>query len=300
MDVDTVIVGAGQTGLATAYELKRRGITALVLDGQRRVGDQWRVRYASLRLNTPARYDSLPGMPFPAPPGAFPTGADMGDYLEAYAERMGLDVRPRTGVTAVTRDDDGTFRVDAGDRSWYARNVVLATGSEQVPSTPAFAGELDPGIRQLHSSGYRDPSQLLPGPVLVVGAGQSGADLALEMARAGHETWLAGRHRGQFPFELGTRRAAVAFTVLWFLANHVLSMSNPLGRRIQPAIRAAARRWSGSRPATWTRRGYAGHRPGWSASTPGARRWPTVPSWTSATWCGAPASRGTSGTSRRR
>src|SRR3954470_9827928 len=116
MDVDRVIVGGGQTGLATAYELKRRGVAALVLDEHPRVGDQWRVRYASLRLNTPAKYDSLPGMTFPALPGASPTGANMGDYREAYAERMGLDVSPRPRVTAVTRRDDGAFRVDAGDR----------------------------------------------------------------------------------------------------------------------------------------------------------------------------------------
>jgi putative flavoprotein involved in K+ transport len=237
MDIETIVIGAGQTGLATAYELRRRGRPSLVLDEHARVGNQWRARYASLRLNSPAKYDGLPGMPFPAPKRSFPTGADMADYLEAYAARMGLDVRARTTVRAVTRLADGTFRVDTNGSSFVAGNVVVATGSEHLPHIPAFADRLDPGIRQMHSAGYRDPSQLLPGPVLVVGAGQSGADLALETVRAGHETWLAGKIGSEVPVDIESRRGAVVFPVLWFVWNHILTMRNPLGRRLQPKIR---------------------------------------------------------------
>ena len=238
MEIETIIVGAGQTGLATAYELGRRGRPALVVDAHARVGDQWRARYASLRLNSPAKYDGLPGMPFPAPPMSYPTGTDMADYLEAYVERMGIAVRGSTPVRAVTRLGDGAFRVEAGDQTFTAANVVVATGSEHLPRVPAFADDLDPGIRQLHSAAYRGPHQLLPGPVLVVGAGQSGADLSLEVARAGHDTWLAGKEPGEIPVEFGSRRFRLALPVLWFLANHVLTLRTPVGRRMQPKVRS--------------------------------------------------------------
>lgn len=238
---ETVIVGAGQTGLATAYHLKRHGISAVVLDEHPRVGDQWRVRYDSLRLNTPARYDSLPGMKFPADDDAYPTGREMADYLAAYVERFRLDVRNGSHVTSVRRDDDGDeFAVTTDTTTYRARNVVIATGCEHLASTPDVAGVLDPDIRQLHSSAYHGPKQLLPGPVLVVGAGQSGADLALETAKAGHDTWLSGKPSAEVPFEIGSRRAKIILPVLWFVANHVLTLRTPIGRRLQPKIRKMA------------------------------------------------------------
>jgi putative flavoprotein involved in K+ transport len=237
-EIETVIVGAGQTGLSTAYFLARAGIPAIVLDEHPRVGDQWRSRYASLRLNTPARYDSLPGMPFPADGWSYPSGSDMADYLEAYVARFGLDVRHRVTVSEIRQQDDGRFLLCTNGDALCARHVVVATGSEHHPHTPEVAAELDPGIRQLHSSMYRGPQQLLPGPVLVVGAGQSGADLALEVAHAGHETWLSGTPSGEVPFEIGSRRSRVALPVLWFAANHVLTMRNPLTRGLQPKIRS--------------------------------------------------------------
>jgi putative flavoprotein involved in K+ transport len=240
MNIDTVIVGAGQNGLATAYELRKRGRVAVVLHEHPRVGDQWRKRYTSLRLNTPAQYASLPGMRFPAPSGTFPAGADLGDYLEAYARNMGIDVRDRTNVTGVTRLDDGTFRVDTDDETFFACNVVIATGSEHHPKLPEFADDLDPSIRQVHSTAYRDPGQLLAGPVLVVGAGQSGADLALEIRRAGHDTWLAGKESSAIPFELEGRVLKAALPVLWFVWNRVLTTKNPVGRRLQTVVRSTA------------------------------------------------------------
>jgi putative flavoprotein involved in K+ transport len=237
---DTVIVGAGQTGLATAYHLKRRGVSAVVLDEHPRVGDQWRVRYDSLRLNTPAKYDALPGMKFPTDDDAYPTGREMAEYLAAYVERFRLDVRHGSHVTSVRRGDDGEFVVETSATTYRTRNVVIATGCEHHPSTPDVAGELDPDIRQLHSSAYHGPKQLLPGPVLVVGAGQSGADLALETAKAGHDTWLSGKPSAEVPFEIGSRRAKIFLPVLWFVANHVLTLRTPIGRRLQPKIRKMA------------------------------------------------------------
>src|SRR4051794_21512948 len=148
----TVIIGAGQTGLATAYFLGRAGVPCVVLDEHQRVGDQWRQRYDSLLLNSPAQYDGLPGFPFPAPRGSYPTGAEMGDHLERYAATMAIQVRSGVSVRAVERRPDGSYLLTTSDGDLAADNVVVACGAEQVPRVPAVSDELDPGIRQLHSS----------------------------------------------------------------------------------------------------------------------------------------------------
>jgi putative flavoprotein involved in K+ transport len=236
--VRTVIIGAGQSGLATAHHLRRLGIDCVLVDAHARVGDQWRARYDSLLLNSPAYRDGLPGRPFPAPKWSYPTGRDMADYLEAYAE--GMDLLLGTDVTSVERLVDGTLRVDCGDQTLVADAVVVATGGERVPRVPEISAELDPGIRQLHASQYRNPAQLLPGPVLIVGAGQSGADLALETVAAGHETWLSGPIRKEVPVDIGTFRFRRVFPVLWFVWNHVLTTATPVGRRAQPKVRTHA------------------------------------------------------------
>jgi putative flavoprotein involved in K+ transport len=161
----------------------------------------------------------------------------MADHLERYAETMGLAVRRGVHVEAVERRSDGRYRLTTSQGSLTADNVVVAGGAEHLPLTPEFADELDPGIRQVHSSAYRNPGQLLPGPVLVVGSGQSGADIALEVVRAGHETWLSGPAKPEIPVPFGSRRARLAMPVLWFLANHVFTVRTPIGRRMQPAVR---------------------------------------------------------------
>src|SRR3954447_8763902 len=153
----TVIVGAGQTGLATADFLGKAGVPCVVLDEHPRAGEQSRARYDSLLLNTPAQYDGLPGLPFPAPRGSYPTGAEMGDHLERYAERMKITVRSGVGVHAVERQPDGRYLLSTTAGDFVASNVVVACGSEQQPRVPDAAGELDPGIRQLHSSAYHHP-----------------------------------------------------------------------------------------------------------------------------------------------
>ena len=202
----TVIVGAGQTGLATAYFLGKAGTPCVVLDEHARIGDQWRQRYDSLRLNSPAQYDGLPGLPSPAARWSYPTGAEMGDHLERYAQIMDIDVRSGVAVRSVDQQADGTWCLTTSQGELAAENVVIACGAEQIPKVPDVAADLDPGIRQLHSADYRNPGQLLPGPVLVVGAGQSGADLALEIRRAGHEVWLSGRPLPEVPVPFGSRR----------------------------------------------------------------------------------------------
>jgi putative flavoprotein involved in K+ transport len=195
--VETVIIGGGQAGLSTGYHLARRGLPFVILDTNERIGDAWRKRWDSLRLFTPARYDGLPGWPFPAPAWSFPTKDDVAGYLEAYAARFDLPVRTGVRVDRLSREAD-RYVVAAGDRRFEADQVVVASGAYQRPRVPAFAAQLDPGLVQLHSSDYRDPSQLQEGGVLVVGAANSGAEIALEVS-TGHRTWLSGGTRAKNP-----------------------------------------------------------------------------------------------------
>ena len=235
--MSTVIVGAGQAGLATASHLGRLGRPAVVLDARHRVGDSWRERYDSLRLFSPAMADGLPGLPFPGPRHEFPTARQMGDYLEEYAAAMELPVRTGVRVERVSRRPGGGFSVETSDGAVDADDVVVATGGHTRPHVPDLARELDPTIVQLHSTEYRNPGQLQEGPVLVVGASHSGADLALEAA-ADHETYLAGQIRGQVPV-VGSGGVAdvVADHIIMFAAMHVLTLRTPVGRRLAPRFR---------------------------------------------------------------
>jgi putative flavoprotein involved in K+ transport len=229
-----VVVGAGQAGLATAHALRAAAIDCIVLDQGDRIGDAWRQRWDSLRLFTPAAYDALPGRPFPAAGSEYPTKDEMADYLETYVAAFALPVRLRTRVTRVACNGDG-FQVEAADGGrWEAEAVVIATGGHQAPHVPELAGRIAPAVRQLHSSAYRDPSQLLPGPVLVVGAGNSGAEIAIESASTGHRTWLAGRSTGHIP----SRAFVFNGRIMMFLARHLLTRDTPVGRRMAPRVLA--------------------------------------------------------------
>ncbi|MEZ0070572.1 putative flavoprotein involved in K+ transport [Streptacidiphilus sp. MAP12-20] len=235
--VPTLIVGGGQAGLSVGYHLARRGQEFLILDENRRVGDQWRqAAWDSMRLFSPAKYDGLPGLPYPGPRHAFPTRDEFADYLHDYAQRFELPIRPGVAVGGLRRQGDG-FLVAAGGLRFEADQVVVAVGPHHVPHTPSIAAQLDPAIRQLHSSEYRNPAQLRPGPVLVVGASHSGADIALELA-ASHPTVLCGRFHGQLPWRLETRRARLILPVQWFVFRHVLTARTPPGRLMRKAVRS--------------------------------------------------------------
>src|SRR3954462_11946696 len=142
---ETVIVGGGQGGLATAYHLAKEGRSFAILDAGERIGDPWRTRWDSLRLYSPAAYDGLPGMGFPKARASFPTTHEMADYLESYAARFQLPVHSGTHVEAIGKDEAG-YVVAAGDETYEADNVVVATGVMQEPYVPSFAQELDPRI----------------------------------------------------------------------------------------------------------------------------------------------------------
>lgn len=232
---ETVIIGGGQAGLATGYHLKMRGRSFVILDASRRVGDPWRKRWDSLRLYSPASHDGLPGLRFPAKRTHYPTTHEMADYLEGYATHFELPVRSGTEVSTLTKRGD-RFVVTAGGDELEADNVVVATGVMQTPSVPGFAPELDSRITQLHSSDYRNLSQLQEGPVLVVGASHSGADIAYEAA-AEHETILSGPDTGQLPVPVDTRRGRTGFRVLVFAGSRILTVDTPIGRKMRPQIR---------------------------------------------------------------
>jgi putative flavoprotein involved in K+ transport len=236
--IDTVVIGAGQAGLSAGYYLAKGGLPFAILDADDRVGDHWRDRWDSLKLYSPARYDSLPGMQFPAPSWYWPTGREMGDYLEAYARQFELPVRSGTRVDRVEPVDGGFVVSTADGGRVAARHVVVATGPFRRPNIPAFAGDLDSSIRQLHSHAYRNPDQFQDGPVLVVGLSHSGADIAFEAANAGHRTILSGKSNGQMPIRVtDTKRAMVGWPVVQFFFRHVATLRTPIGRRMRPEVR---------------------------------------------------------------
>jgi glycine/D-amino acid oxidase-like deaminating enzyme len=206
---DVLVVGAGQSGLALGYHLRRRGREVLLVDRNDRIGDSWRTRWDSLKLYSPASRDGLPGMPFPAGPRSYPTKDEMADYLEAYAARHELPVRLGAAVEELTQEE-GRFVARIGESRIEADTVVIASGVFEKPYVPPFADQLDPTITQLHSSAYRNLSQLQDGPVLVVGASHSGADIAYEAA-VGHEVVLSGRDTGQLPASIESRRGRALF-----------------------------------------------------------------------------------------
>src|SRR5262245_46983499 len=198
---EVVVIGGGQAGLSVGYHLKRRGVPFVILDAHPRIGDAWRQRWDSLRLFTPRRYDGLDGMRFTGVANDFPTKDEMADYLETYATHFGLPMRTGVRVDRLTREGD-RYLLKAGDRWLEARHVVIAMSSYQRGVAPSFATELDPSIAQLHSADYRRPSQLPPGDVLLVGAGNSGAEIAMDLARSGRQVWMSGRDVGQIPFSV--------------------------------------------------------------------------------------------------
>jgi putative flavoprotein involved in K+ transport len=229
--IETVIVGGGQAGLALGCHLAQRDQSFVILDANQRTGDSWRKRWDSLRLFTPAYLSGLPGLEFPGQRSRCPTKDEMADYLEAYATRFDLPIRRGSRVDSVTKNA-GRFTVSAGDHRFEADNVVLATGGYHPAYVPDFAAQLDASIVQFHSSEYRKPSQLRDGDVLVVGAANSGAEIALEAA-ATHRTWLSGRHPGSEATRPGSKIDWLLTPPFWFFLSRVARVTNPIGRRLR-------------------------------------------------------------------
>jgi putative flavoprotein involved in K+ transport len=179
--LDVVVVGGSQAGLAMAWNLAQQGLWFVVLEASPELGHTWRSRWDSLKLFTPAQYDALPGMAFPAPADTYPTKDPVADYLQAYAAAFDLPIRLNAQVTDLRCVGDD-FEVRTADAIYRARQVVVATGPFQIPFVPSPASKLDPSVTQVHSADYRNPQSLPEGPVLVVGGGNSGFQIAEELA----------------------------------------------------------------------------------------------------------------------
>jgi putative flavoprotein involved in K+ transport len=228
--VGTVVIGGSQAGLAVGYYLKQQDLPFVILDENDRIGDAWRKRWDSLRLFTPARYNGLPGMPCPGRPWAYPTKDEIADYLHAYAREFELPVRTGVKVDRLSKAG-GRFTVTCGEHTLFAENVIVATGAFNNPRVPSFARELDKRIVQLHSKEYRNASQVQKGAVLVVGAGNSGAEIAMELARR-QQTWLSGPDTGQEPARAGSHLDHLVTPLMWCVATR-LTVKTALGRKLR-------------------------------------------------------------------
>jgi putative flavoprotein involved in K+ transport len=226
---DVVVIGAGQAGLAIGYFLARAGRRFLIVDGADSIAAAWRSRWDSLVLFTPRRYDSLPGLAFPGDPDGYPTRDEVVAYLEQYAAAFELPVELASAVRSLDADG-GRFVVALEGRQIEADQVVVATGPFQVPRVPALADGLAPDVFQTNSTGYRRPTDVPEGRVLVVGGGNTGFQIAKELS-ATHQVHLS----------VGSRQTPLPQTFLgrdlfWWLTKTRLltkTIESRLGRRMR-------------------------------------------------------------------
>lgn len=200
--LDAVVIGAGQAGLAMGRELERAGRDYLIIDAAPEVASAWRSRWDSLRLFTPARHSGLPGIPFPAAPDHLPTKDEVATYLDSYARAFSMPLALDEPVRDLRARGAHEFVVTTDYARYRARHVIVATGGYQAPAVPQLAAALPREVSQLHSSAYRNPQALPDGPVLVVGAGNSGVQIAAELARTHEVTLATGRPLLRLPSRL--------------------------------------------------------------------------------------------------
>jgi putative flavoprotein involved in K+ transport len=226
--LDVVVIGASQAGLAIGYHLAQRGLRFVILDAGSEIGQVWRSRWDSLRLFTPAQYSGLPGMAFPSPKDTYPSKDDVASYLETYTSGFDLPVKLDAKVTSLTRPA-GAFVVTTADEELTADQVVVATGPFQVPFVPPVAGGLDDTVFQIHSADYRNPTQLPDGEVLVVGGGNSGFQIAEELASTRTVTLAVGQRIPALP------QRFLGKDLFWWLSGvgfMKLSTDSRLGRKL--------------------------------------------------------------------
>jgi putative flavoprotein involved in K+ transport len=226
----TIVIGGGQAGLAVGHFLALQDENFIILDKNLSTGEAWRSRWESLRLFTPSQFDGLPGMPFLKPKNYFPSKDEVADYLEEYARHFNLPVRHSVKVESLSLNGQN-YQISAGAARYNARNVIIATGPYQLPHIPSFAKVLNPGIQQLHSSNYLNSKQILAKSVLVVGAGNSGAEIAIELAKVGKQVWLAGRDVGRVPAN-GPLGKLFDGRLVWWFMTHILTLETPIGRKM--------------------------------------------------------------------
>jgi putative flavoprotein involved in K+ transport len=226
----TVVIGAGQAGLAAAYYLNKSHEDFIILDEGNKVGDSWRQRWDSLRLFTPAQHNGLPGLPFPAVRGTLPAKDEIADYLSNYAKKYSLPVQFNTKVTELKCKDKG-YELITSKGDIYADNVIIATGTNPKAYIPAFSVELNKSIVQIHSSQYKNPESFPALDTLVVGAGTSGVEIAIELSKS-RPTMISGRgtpHIPDFIFRFAGK-------LYWWFAHNILTNRTPIGRKVKPKI----------------------------------------------------------------
>ncbi len=231
--VGTVVIGAGQAGLAVAYYLKKYNEDFIILDAGKEVGSSWRERWDSLRLFTPSQYDGLPGFKFPVVRETLPTKEEMADYLSDYAKKFSLPVELKTEVLELHRAGDG-YEIITSKGNIYTQNVVVATGTNPKAYVPSFATELNSDIVQIHSSKYKNPQLFPASDTLIVGAGTSGVEIAIELSKS-RPTMLSGKptpHIPDFIFHYFGR-------LYWMFAYYILTIKTPIGRKVKPIVTAS-------------------------------------------------------------
>jgi putative flavoprotein involved in K+ transport len=235
--IDTLVIGGGQAGLAVGYHLTEAGKEFLILDANARTGDAWRNRWDSLRLFTPNRFNSLPGLEIPGEDWGFPTKNETADYLESYARHFELPIRHGVRVGRLIREG-GRFVATAGELEIEAEQVVVAMANFQQPKLPGFASELDARIVQVHAADYKNPDQLRDGDVLIVGRGNSGAEIGMDLI-GNRRVWLSGRSTGQMPFRPEALSGRILMPRARFVMTRVLTTSTPIGRKVRPKFIAS-------------------------------------------------------------
>jgi putative flavoprotein involved in K+ transport len=230
---DIIIIGGGQAGLAAGYYLTQRKENYIILDEHTRTGDTWRQRWDSLRLFTPSQNNYLPGMKFPKPDFYFPTKDEAADFLETYARHFSLPVRYGVKIENLNRNGAG-YKLSAGDTTFQATKVIVATGAYHTPHIPAVAKEFNSNLFQMHSINYRNPTDVPVKDLVVVGAGNSGAEIALELSKAGKNVWLAGRDVGLIQANKYAR--LLGGKPYWWFLRRVMTTRTPLGRKMKANV----------------------------------------------------------------
>jgi putative flavoprotein involved in K+ transport len=210
IEIDTIVIGGGQAGLAAGYHLKEKRIDFLILDSQKRVGDTWRNRYDSLTLFTPVAYNHLPGLALPGNANHFPTKSEVADYLENYAAYFKMPIHMNICVTSIEKQDED-FYLKTDQETYVCKKVIIATGVFQKPKIPGFSSLLGGEIHQIHASEYKNEKQIATGSVLVVGGGNSGAQIAKELSKSHQVYWSVSKKPQLIPLTVLSK------SVFWWL-----------------------------------------------------------------------------------
>lgn len=226
--LDVVVIGGGQAGLACAYFLRRAGLRFTILDGEQSPGGAWLHAWDSLRLFSPAQWSSLPGWPMPASPDGYPQRDAVIDYLARYEARYGFAVERPVEVEAVNRDGAG-FSIATSTGTRRARVVVSATGTWRHPFWPDYPDQALFAGRQIHSADYRTPGAFAGQRVLVVGGGNSGAQILAEVSRVADATWVTATPPSFLPDEVDGRVLFERATARWQAAQEGRTIDMPVG-----------------------------------------------------------------------